>query len=80
MNIKLIKGQRMPEETVEVEKGITIEALYKRYEKELPYRVLLAKVDNKLEELGHKLHKGCSVEFIDMRSQSGNLVYQNSQT
>ena len=80
MNIKLIKGQRMPEETVEVEKGISREALYKRYEKELPYRVLLAKVDNKLEELGHKLHKGCSVEFIDMRSQSGNLVYQNSLT
>lgn len=80
MNVKLIKGLRMPEEIIEVEKGISIEELYKRYEKELPYTVLLAKVDNKLEELGHRLHRGCTVEFIDMRTQSGNLVYQNSLT
>ena len=80
MNIKLIKSLRMPEETIEVEKGISIEELYKTYEKELPHTVLLAKVDNKLEELSHCLHRSCTVEFLDMRTQSGNLVYQNSLT
>jgi len=78
MNIKLIKGLRMPEENIEVEKGISLEELYRKYEEELPYTVLLAKVDNKLEELNHKLHRSCTVEFLDMRTQSGNLVYQNS--
>ena len=34
MNIQLIKGPRMAEETIEVEKGISIEELYKKYEDE----------------------------------------------
>ena len=68
MNIKLIKGLRMPEENIEVEKGISLEELYRKYEEELPYTVLLAKVDNKLEELNHKLHRSCTVEFLDMRT------------
>ena len=53
---------------IEVEKGISLEELYRKYEEELPYTVLLAKVDNKLEELNHKLHRSCTVEFLDMRT------------
>ena len=78
MNIQLIKGPRMAEETIEVEKGISIEELYKKYEDELPHIVLLAKVNNELKELDYRLYKSCRVEFLDMRNQNGNLVYQNS--
>lgn len=78
MNIELIKEPRAKKEIMSVEKGISAEELYKKFKRQLPYDVLAVKVDNKVEELGAKLQKECCVEFIDMRSQNGNLIYQNS--
>lgn len=78
MNIYLTKEPRTEKEQVFAEKGISVEQLYRRYEHELPYTVLAAKVNNKIEDLGYIIDNDCSVEFLDMRAQTGNLIYQNS--
>lgn len=77
MKIKLITGPRdLPIERT-VEQGTTLESLAAEY-KGLPYMVLAARVDNKISELTKKIERPCTIEFLDMRSQSANLIYQSS--
>ena len=78
MNIRLVKELRSEETVAAIARGTTIEELYKQYAKQLPYTVLAAKVDNTLEGLDHRLSRECRVEFLDMRTQAANLIYQNS--
>ena len=78
MNIRLVKELRSEETVAAIARGSTIEELYKQYAKQLPYTVLAAKVDNKIEGLDHRLGRECRVEFLDMRTQAANLIYQNS--
>ena len=78
MDIKLIKGLYESPVELDVSKGTTIEELYKRYSDELPYIVFAAKVDNKIEELTYVINKACTVEFLDMRTQCANLIFQYS--
>ena len=78
MNIRLVKELRSEETVAAIARGTTIQELYKQYAKQLPYTVLAAKVDNKIEGLDHRLSRECRVEFLDMRTQAANLIYQNS--
>ena len=78
MNIRLVKELLSEETVAAIARGSTIEELYKQYAKQLPYTVLAAKVDNKIEGLDHRLSRECRVEFLDMRTQAANLIYQNS--
>lgn len=80
MKIQLKSDFRGEYSEVTVERGTTIETLYKRMENELPYTVLAAKVNNKLESLSYEIHRDCKIEFLDMRTQLTNLIYQNSLT
>lgn len=75
--IQLITGPR--EEPVErtVEQGTTLEKLAAEYT-ELPYTILAAKVDNKISELTKPIEAPCRIEFLDMRDQGANLIYQRS--
>lgn len=59
-----------------IEQGKTIESLVKEYD--LPYKILAAKVDNKVSELTKTIDKSCTIEFLDLRNQSANLIYQRS--
>lgn len=77
MIIQLKTGPReLPFERM-VEKGTTIEQLISEYQ-DLPYTVLVAKVDNKISELTKRIENSCSIEFLDMRDQAANLIYQRS--
>ena len=60
-----------------VEWGTTIKDLASEYE-DLPYLILAAKVDNKISELTKKIERTCFIEFLDMRDQAANLIYQRS--
>lgn len=80
MKIQLKKELRGEFQEITIEKGISIEELYKTMEKELPYTVLAAKVNNKPVTLAYKIHRDCHIEFLDMRTQVANLIYQNSLT
>ena len=63
---------------VEVEKGIKLEDLAEKYRAEVPFRILAAKVNNKIEDLNMVLNEPCSVELLDRRTQSTNMIYQHS--
>ena len=78
MDIKLIKELRAPVCNVSVEKGTTIEELSRRYEDSLPYTVLAAKINYKIESLEYVIDSVCCIEFLDMRTQAASLIYQNS--
>ena len=78
MKIQLKKELRGQFEEITVERGITIEEIYKEVKGELTYTVLAARVDNKIERLDHRLYNNCRVELLDMRTQEANLIYQNS--
>ncbi len=60
------------------ESPITLEALVKEYESQLPYRILIAKVNGIEEELAFTLQEDSQVEFLDMRRNSAYLVYQRT--
>ena len=78
MKIQLKKELRGQFEEITVERGITIEEIYKEVKGELTYTVLAARVDNKIERPDHRLYNDCRVELLDMRTQEANLIYQNS--
>ena len=78
MKIKLKTGPKEPEREIEIKKPVPIEELKDTWGKELPYTILAAKVDNKIEELTMIVDHDCSIEFLDMRTQAANLIYQYS--
>lgn len=61
----------------EVEECITLEELLKQYEGKLPYKVLAAKVDNRVRELTRGLTEPCTVTFLDMRNPIAARIYQS---
>lgn len=78
MRIELRTEPRGAFESIELRQGTTIEELYRERREKLPYTVLAAKVDNRFEDLNFRLEKDCRVEFLDMRTQAANLIYQYS--
>ncbi|MDD4377804.1 MAG: nucleoside kinase [Eubacteriales bacterium] len=78
MKIQLKVTSKGQWEEVEIEDNCTIEDVYKKYENELPYTVIAAKVNNKIEDLIFKIKNPCKIEFLDVRTQSANLIYQYS--
>lgn len=78
MNIKLKKDPKGQEIDIQLNEPVTIEALLEDYGVDLPYTILAAKVDNRLEELTMKIEEDCCIEFLDMRTQAANLIYQYS--
>ena len=80
MEIRIKTSPRSEEVTLDVKKGLKIEDLLALYKDELPFRVLAAKVDNRLEELVMVIKEPCKIEFLDMRNPAANLIYQHSLT
>lgn len=78
MIIKLKRGPKESEQTVQIQEPITIEELLKQDIQNLPYAILAADVDNKIEELTTVIDRDCHIEFLDMRTQAANLIYQYS--
>ncbi|HHU17461.1 MAG: nucleoside kinase [Anaerovoracaceae bacterium] len=77
VNITVITGPREKPVERTVKKGTTIQSLAEEY-KNLPYTVLAAKVNNKITELTRTIECPGCIEFLDMRSQAGFLIYQRS--
>lgn len=78
MKIKLKLQPRCEVMEVMVDDGIALEDLWKNYRDQIPYTVLAAKVDNEVKPLTFRLSRDCRVEFLDMRTQEANIIYQNS--
>lgn len=79
MNITLKKEYRGEEIILVLDDiDITIEDLYNKYKGELPFLVFAAKVDNRVVELTEKVKAGSKIEFLDLRNQNANIIYQHS--
>lgn len=64
--------------TIKVDEGTVLEDLVKKYQDRLPYKVLAAKVNNRVRELTIRLEEPSAVVFLDMRDISASRIYQSS--
>ena len=78
MKIEFKKDLRESFQELTIEKGTSLEEIYKSMQNDFPYTVLAAKVNNKIEDLTYRIHRDCKVEFLDVRTQVANLIYQRS--
>ena len=78
--MKILLRKQLNEEYVEIykEKEFTLEELVLEYQRELPYEVLLGRVNGNDEELTYRVTSDVKIEFLDMRTNSANLAYQHS--
>lgn len=76
-------------ETIEVEikgkkyqlsKGMTLEEIAKEFQKEYKYPILLAKVNNKLEELTNEVDENSKIEFCDLTTREANRTHISGLT
>lgn len=79
INLKVDKELEFVEIVV-AEGLVTIEDLVETYKGDVRYPVLAAKMDNKFVSLNTMLEDKSKIEFLDMRNQGANLIYQNSLT
>lgn len=63
---------------VECAEGALIEELIENIGEELPYGVLLARVNNRFVRICEEVSEGSKIELLDMRNQAANLAYQTS--
>lgn len=80
MRIQLKTSPRGDYREIDIAKGTSLAALYRGMENELPYTMLAARVQNRLEELTYAVEEPCRIELLDMRTQDANLIYQYSLT
>ena len=60
--------------TLEIRKGMSIEGICEMMKDSLPYRVYVAKVNNRYEDLNYVVNTDCWIELRDMRSLEAAVV------
>lgn len=78
MDIRIKKQPRAEFETVSVDAPVSIEQIVKTYGDKDAYTVIAAKRNHTLVSLCTEIDASCDIEFLDMRNQAANLIYQNS--
>ena len=78
MKIMLRKGPGEPFDEIIREEPVRLESIVREYQDELPYRILICRVNGRDEELDFLIDKDSTVELLDMRTHSANLVYQHT--
>ena len=78
MIIKLKKIQGGEHHEMCINGPVSLETLAEEVKDDLPYTVLLAKVNGRYEELNYVLEEDSEVEFLDIRDHSAEMAYQNS--
>ena len=74
MKINLIKQLREEPEIIEVDRGTPVREIADRYQGELAYRVLAARVDNMIVDLNEMLEREATIELLDMRDTATNQI------
>ena len=57
---------------------VSLEELARRFAEELPYDIMLGKVDGRYESLSFVIREDCTAELLDIRNHSAEMVYQAS--
>lgn len=64
--------------TLTIPFGMTVQELAKEENIRLEYPVMGALINNKVRECAYRIHKPCTVQFFDMTSSYGHLMYTRS--
>lgn len=64
-------------ETIDVEKGSTLESLSKRYQDQFSFEIIIAKVNGILKELHEPITGPCEVEFFDLTNREAHRIFLN---
>ena len=78
MKVKVRVEPKGEHKTINIEAGSTIKDLIAKFEKDIKYSVVYAKMNNSLVELTAPIKENSEVEILDIRTQAANLIYQNS--
>ena len=66
------------DQVIECNSGITAERIADDLQKDLPYQILMCRMNGRDERLTAVLDADCHLELLDMRSSSANMCYQGS--
>ncbi len=66
------------DQVIEYKEGITAERIADALQKDLPYQILMCRIDGEDNRLTAVLDHDCRLELLDMRSSSANMCYQGS--
>ena len=58
--------------------GMSVQELAKQEKIQLEYPIMGALINNKVRECAYRIHKPCTVQFFDMTSSYGHLMYTRS--
>ena len=78
MRILLKKQPGAEAEEIIRDEAVRLETLVEEYRSELPYRVLIARVNGEDRELTEYVECDANIELLDMRTHSADLAYQHS--
>lgn len=78
MQIKLKIIYEAGEKEISRESPVLLKNLADEFQKEHPYRILIARVNGVDNELTEYISEDSVVELLDMRTYSANLAYQHS--
>lgn len=78
MKVKVRVEPKGEHKTINIEAGSTIKDLIAKFENDIKYSVVYAKMNNSLVELTAPIKENSEVEILDIRTQAANLIYQNS--
>jgi hypothetical protein len=76
VKIRLRTDPRAPFVKTSAEKGVSLSELANKYQAELPYRILAAKVNRQIREFGKTIEESEDITFLDMRVNATNPMYQ----
>lgn len=72
MNIKV----KYKDKTLDLEKGVILSEIAKKYKDDYKYNILVATIDNKSVSLDTKLTRNCTIDFFDISSTIGSNAYE----
>ncbi|HHV74640.1 MAG TPA: nucleoside kinase [Thermoanaerobacterium sp.] len=59
---------------------VTLEEISEHFKDNHKYRIVAAKVDNVMVDLSTKVDRDCEIQFVDMSTEEGMMVYRRSLT
>ena len=80
MIVEISRALGKPFVTMDYPQGTTLGEIYSQIRTEEEYDAFAANVNNDIKPMNYVIHRNCRIQFLDIRSMSSFLIYQNSLT
>ena len=64
----------------QISNGVTLEEIASQFQNNYKYPILIARVNNKLEELSKEITSPSTIEFLDLTTREGNRSHISGLT